>query len=221
MTTPQLRTLYFPAWNRAAKAMGWTLAHGRLVADLAAQHATAQETYGPNHRLALLIPSLITTAQGLASRNHRAPTPQDLRHAAHLVTLGRDKSSHDLTNAELDSLLALFNLITDPLSLDAITALENPDLAARRRLEWFIKNRCLPAYVATLCRSEYRTPDWHDLSFPQLQRLVITLKNRPNAQVRSPGFSRPMSHKSHPTPPPMVTAPATPGDPPETDDQPF
>lgn len=92
MTPPQRTRLYFPAWRDAARA-NWTGTPARLLPS-----PTNPTQARRIHRL----------AAKLARAEARPVNDDDLRHAVHVIVLGANKSSRDLTNAELDLVLATF-----------------------------------------------------------------------------------------------------------------
>ena len=97
------------------------------------------------------------------------------RHQIHLQVLGRDKSSKDLTNPELDKLLAAFRAISHPgdLNLQLSTLNQN-----RNRILYWIQHHCDAPYARALARDKFGTEDFQSLPFEQLQQLHMTLKNR-------------------------------------------
>lgn len=185
MTNNQAKFFYFPAWNAAAAAHDWRMAKGKLVG----KH---QEKHGPEDTTDLYH-MVWQAAEIIALRHSRAVRPEDLRHGCHLVALGKDKSSTDFTNSELDRVVTLFRVLTDPDDLDAIIAWSNPEVAERQRMVLWVKNKCVPAYAHKLCRELFGTDDYATLEPKSLHELVATLKQRPRAWVKSPPPSAPMS----------------------------
>ena len=120
--TPNQQQLYFRAWGACAKARGWTTADGR-AADRAF-FAAAPE-------IAQLHEQVWAWADGLAQQHGRDVTADHLCHACHGVALGVDKSSKLFTNAELDRVLALFAVLTDPDDLTAVIELSRMTRPAR------------------------------------------------------------------------------------------
>jgi hypothetical protein len=126
-------------------------------------------------------------------------SPGKLRHACHLVALGRDKRSWDLTNKELDRVIAVFRLLGDPAQLAAdmlmtraqeetrrvaVGKAENPigyhqPDADRKRMIWAMEHVDLPPnYVAELCRDKFGTTNWRSLPDQALHQLLVTCKCR-------------------------------------------
>jgi len=185
MTTAQQRRLYFPAWTAAARNHGWHKPEGR---------APRVPFFG-NPELNDLYQRICTIA------TERAATPQsdDYRHACHIVAFGADKSSSSLTNKELDRILALFKLLADPDDLNATLAWNNPQEEQRKRLLWWLRNKCVESYIVQVCREKFATDNWEALDFPELSKLHMTLKNRARALKPCPPTLTP-----HPTPAPFV-----------------
>jgi hypothetical protein len=169
MTTAQAYRFYFPAWSACVKANAWHMEDGRLVGNgLSDQPSTINDQ----------LPKVLTFARQIAQAQHRGPMVDDLRHACHIVALGRDKSSKVLNNAELDRVVALFKLLADPEDLSAIMAWENPVEADVKRVKWFITNTAPSAYVAAIARDKFGTSDWESLDLKQMRFLAMTLANR-------------------------------------------
>ncbi len=171
MTTAQAKRLYFPAWRTAFQHC-WQADRGQLVAR-------------PGRTESLRLSVVEVFAKRRAGARAAIVGPDDLRHACHLAALGRDKSSKDMTNQDIDQVLAFFRLLVDPDDLSAQVALDNPDQEARRRLEWSVTHTGLPeAYVLKVCSQKFGTREWKTLDDEQLRQLVITLKAR--ARARQP-----------------------------------
>ena len=169
MTTNQQRRLYFPAWN-ACLAACWVKDRGQLLPRPGRQESenlTAVEIF----------------AKRVAKARSGTVSADDLRHASHLVALGKTVSSSDLTNIELDRVLVLWRLLVDPDDLSAVVAWDHPEQQARTRLEWSVRHCGLPeAYVLHVCSSKFGTREWQNLDDQKLRQLVITLKSRATAK---------------------------------------
>jgi len=140
MTEAQKFKFYFPAWNRCVRANGWFTQAGAAVVDEARLNEEGRK--------------VLTLARQIgAARQHR-PTIDHLRHAAHIVALGRDKSSEHLTNAEVDKVVCLFNLLANPNNLTAITQWHayqrGEDPGAVKRQKYFIHSRAPEAVLRKL-----------------------------------------------------------------------
>lgn len=190
MTSKQQRYFYFPAWNQAALAHGWTLVKGRLTGRRQESWAHAEP--------AELYQRVWEAAYNLARAAHRAVTPEDLRHACHVVALGKDKSSTDMDNQETDRVVTLFRILADPDDLDAILAWTNPENSERKRYVASIRRRADFKYIDKLCRDKfsgiYITPFYEDLPMPQLKQLYLTIR------ARFPQDPSPAPEQKHPKP---------------------
>lgn len=188
MTDLQLKRLYWPAWNAAFKA-NWKRDRGSVVA---LREFDSGSVGG----------QVVGIATAAARREARGIAADDLRHACHQAAVGRDVSSSQLSNAELDRVLTLFRLLANPDDLDAVMDLQDPSRQARRRKEWYVANCGLPAaYVAKVALDKFGRSDVDGLRLDQLTDLVRTLQSR----LRSRGARKP--------------APAAPA--PPVGDQPF
>jgi hypothetical protein len=167
MTTRQQIGLYFPAWGKAAANHGW---HRKCALRHRVSFFGNQE-----------LNDLYQRIWDIALDRAVLPSCEDFRHACHVVVLGVDKSSTQLTNAELDRILALFKLLADPDDLSATLAWNNPSEEKRKRMLWWIQNNCVESYVVEVCRQKFQTDDLESLNFKQLGQLHLTLKNRENA----------------------------------------
>lgn len=168
MTERQQKRFYFPNWNAAFNA-NWRREKSRV---LAVENRIESEW----------VRKVETLAQQLALQQHRAPVADDLRHACHVVAISRDKSSHDLSNAELDRVVTLFKLLANPDDLDAVMSWQHPENAERKRLVYAIKTAAPHAYIDDICRDMfapiYEPPFWEDLPIASLRHLSVTLKHR-------------------------------------------
>lgn len=169
MTTAQQRRLYFPAWNNAARNHGW---------HKAGLWRGAEPFFGSP----MLNPIYQRICAIALERSPSGPCGEHFRHACHIVAFGQDKSSSTLTNRELDRILALFALLADPDDLDAMLRWNNPEQEARKRMLWWLRKNCEPAYIAQIAREKFATDRWETLDYEDLRKLHMTLKNRPNAQ---------------------------------------
>ena len=195
MTARQQKALYFPAWNAAAKACGWNKKHSASSASSAVNHSS-NPLLNDLHQRICTIARERAQAAGLSG-----PSGQEFRHACHIVAFGRDKSSADLSNAELDRILALFRLLADPDDLGAMLAWQSPAEGQRKRLLHFIRHECVESYVAEVCRQKFGTDNWQGLDTADLRQLHMTLKNRPAAR-RAGGTRSIRVHGSQPSPDP-------------------
>lgn len=106
------------------------------------------------------------------------------RKAIHLEALKIEKSSKDLTNADLDKVLDAFE--------SRLVLLRGPGGQSRaasqpkKRIIWAINNLGLDApYIASIALDQFKTADWQTLTLAQLQALRITLTKRARAKKRA------------------------------------
>jgi hypothetical protein len=207
MTTNQQRRLYFPAWQLAAKNHGW---HKPSVAPSLHRPIAFFGTPELNpiyqrivqiaHERASARPSQCKMANAQCSMLNEVPppSPDDYRHACHLVAFGRDLSSSALSNAQLDRILALFKLLADPDDLAAWLTWNNPQESARTRLLYWLRNNCVESYIVQLSRERFHTANWESLDYADLRQLHMTLKNRQNSRKTPGGSGRAATTRERP-----------------------
>lgn len=168
MTDKQKFKFYFPAWSACCKANGWRMSKGILQFD--PEQLTAKSS------------KVMTFARQRAVMANRPMTVDDLRHGAHWLALGKDKSSEHLTNAELDRVVALFKVLGNPddlgarLKQDAYERGEDP--GAIERLNYFIRTSAPAAYVEKVSLDMCGTRDWESLPIAQKHVLSRALSQR-------------------------------------------
>ncbi|MCW5558172.1 MAG: hypothetical protein KIT22_10125 [Verrucomicrobiae bacterium] len=172
MTEATQRRFYFPRWNAALKAR-WIRASGvMLPRPNAPQNEFADQVLG--------------IAEARARKRQALVSPDDLRHACHVLALGKDLSSYDMTSWQTDRVAVLFELLVDPENLSARMRWESPDQDAVRRLHWSIQRVGFPeAYIAHVSWGKFGTKAWRTLQPLQLRQLLITLKSRAAAKRNS------------------------------------
>jgi hypothetical protein len=150
---------YLPAWSQAWKrirALGDALPEGVSGAD-----------------------QLLRQVLDVADKLGLSRRDEAVRHACHVVALGRDRSSKCLTAAEADRVVCLFRLLADPLDLGAMVEWEKPRRLDRTRLLWRVNyGRHKMPYVWAVARDKFGEPNPERLSDEQLHDLVRTLANR-------------------------------------------
>ena len=167
MTPMQRKRLYFPAWQSAWKR-NWVMDGATVVA-----------VGEPDVSVRAILDQMEVIALQRARAAGRGMTADDLRHAGHVVALGRPVSSNDLDNRDLDRVMSLWRLLADPEDLSAVMAWEKPATAERRRMEWFVQNSGLPReYVLEICQKRFHCGDPLKLDDAPLHQLVVTLKMR-------------------------------------------
>lgn len=185
MTEAQQRRFYFPAWNGCAVANQWFMARNRLVADLDAQ----REEYAHWPDLARELHSkVVTLAEQLAQREHRAVNADHLRHGCNLVATGK-ASSASLDNKQTNRVVNLFRLLTDPEDLDAVMNWLHPDAADRQSYIAWLKKQNHEAAIIAISVNAYGTRQWEDLPMEKLRWLCKQLKNRTTG-LRDHGTTR-------------------------------
>jgi len=172
MTEKQAFRLYFPKWRECCEANYWRTVKGAVLIDEARLNEWGKKVV------------TLAKQKGAGARPPHAATMDDLRHAAHIVAIGKDKSSKDLTNAELDRVLALFGLVTDQENLDASLDWDDPSRQEEKRLDWCLKNLAPDGYVRSICRGKFGVREWEGLTTWQKRQLVMTLKERKRSWVK-------------------------------------
>ncbi len=103
------------------------------------------------------------------------------RKAIHLEALKVEKSSKDLTNADLDKVLDAFG--TRLILLDAQSTTNRAQEQPVKRLIWAINQLGLDApYIAKICLDQFGTEDWQNLGEKRLRFFRMTLTKRARAK---------------------------------------
>ncbi len=184
--TPKQNLYYWRLWGEACESRGWKMKKGILQ-----QHPSES----------LQESEILQIAARRATANHRATTPDDLRHACHILAAGRDCSHTALKQGEIDKLIAIFKLLIDPTNIDAAIQQEHPALGEQRRIVHKIRQFAPEAYIDAICRAQfsadYVAPFWEDLPISCLRNLSITISQR------TAHWTKPIVQKlSAPTPAP-------------------
>lgn len=190
MTPSQKFTLYLPAWGRVVSTHEWRMRQRRLVGQ-------RRESWG-GPATSEIYARTWQHAETLARRDCRAVRPDDLRHGVHVAALGRDLSSTDLRDAQLDRVLVALRLLADPEDLDAMIAWEHPEQGERKRRAWWLANRCHPVYVARVAADMFGVADWTTLTDHQVGILYGRLKHRPGAARRAQAAAAAQPQPRHP-----------------------
>lgn len=190
---------YFPHWQDACDANQWHMARGRFTAtrDPKFGHAETNRLYN----------QVWDAAETIARQQARALVADDLRHACHIVALGKDYSSHQLTVAQTNRVVRLFDILKDPDNIAAVNAYLHPELDVRRDLVRWIRNLAPEAYILELAQmfSAFQYPFWEDLPEDNLRSLARLIRKR-IADRHAP--------ITQTAPPEMATADAQPYQPP-------
>lgn len=177
MTDRQKFKLYLPAWQAVVRLHAWRM--DRATHRLAGQR---RDLWG-GPETTQLYQRVWQAAETIARGACRAVRPDDLRHGVHIAALGRDKSSTDFRDYELDRVLAALALLADADDMDAMLVWMNPQASERRRREWWLAHRCHPAYVARVAADMFGVADWRALDDRQLGILYGRVKHRPGATL--------------------------------------
>jgi hypothetical protein len=158
MTKGQQFGFYLPAWKRA-----WA----RIRSLSAVPNPVA------------LPDALLNQVLDLVVVSRHAGRENAVRHACHIVALGRDPSSKTLTSAEIDRVVCLFRILADPDDLRAIDTWSHPSDVDRRRLLWAVWHTGWGArYIHKVAWDKFRQQDPNLLTDQHLHDLVRTLKAR-------------------------------------------
>lgn len=167
---------YWRRWAACTRANNWKMVGGRL-------HSAAVMDASEHHR------SVVAAARQLAAEKAVGLSPEILRHACHIVALGRDKSHAKFSNKDFDAILnywgderAIRGLLIVPEDLASEIHRSNPALKTRERQLVFLNEDCVGAYVAAECGRMFDTKDWHSLSDADLDRLYSHMRDRPHAR---------------------------------------
>lgn len=179
--TPAQTNAYWRLWGGVCRANRWTTVAGAI-------HPSAVLEATPIHG------AVWEAAEALAKRSAGAITADTMRHACHIVALGRDKSSKTIGNgAEATRLFALLRLLVNPDDLQARMDFDDRDADTRRRLLWRLSRTGAPeAYIRKIVADKFGTSaDPRTLPLDQLQQLITTLSNRTR------GFRKPLPEHSN------------------------
>lgn len=158
--------LYLREWGKAWKAHWSGVRKGEPLAR-------------PDRKPSAMRDRVLQAAGMLAMRDESPLTAETIRHACHVVALGKDCGSWALRNKELDRVLAVFRLLANDANLGAQLRLDNPEIGARERMMHSIRNVDMgPAYVASISRDKFGTENWQSLDATRMQQLLMTIKAR-------------------------------------------
>lgn len=180
MTSRQTKAYYFPAWNKAARALGWKPSLRGM--DLA---ATRKLSWGLAEVNALYC-RVWMTALGIAERDETDLCPDHLRRACNLIATentGRKESSAKLTSADANRVVALFDLLANAEDVEAMARWEFPERAEKDGLVARIRTLAPYAYIAQVARDKFGFGDWETFNVPALKQLLFTI----TARARSHG----------------------------------
>lgn len=162
MTDRSRIRFYLPAWTRACRRL-------RLLTSLPEPSTVPDQ----------LLHQVWHVAAGRTDERRE----DALRHACHVVALGKDPSSKTMTAAEADRVVVLFRLLANPEDLAAMTAWDRGTVPDRNRLLWKIRNLGhADHYIGAIAGDKFGETDINRLTTPQLHDLVRTLAARTRAR---------------------------------------
>ena len=178
---------YWRRWAAVARHNSWWMSARRLF-----EGAFESADVSPHHR------AVWAAARDLAMAASRGLTADDLRHGCHIVALGADKRSRDLTNSDFDSLLTYWGdgktirgLLFDATDMGSEIHRANPALQRRRRYLYALRVDCLQGYLVSECSRIYGTKKWEDLNDVQLEEFHHHMRGRPGGLKLPPQPSPP------------------------------
>jgi hypothetical protein len=175
MTIKQQRRLYFPAWHPCAKANEWTMARGRLKADLIDQARNYAGSWPPE--VYGLYETVLNGAGEFAKTHHRGVIAEDLRHACNVVAGGRLHSA-DLSNKQTSRVVVLFRLLTDPWDLDAMMEWLDPVTADKKSFLSFLRRIAHEGKLRAISRNAFGTEEYEPLEPDQLRWICKQVAKR-------------------------------------------
>lgn len=175
MTENQQLQFYIKrGWAPCAKANNW--------GTLKALQEPVREHVNPLDQE--LLAKVRTFAEQIARKQFRGVKPDDFRHACHIVAIGQNKSSWDMTNDECERVVTLFRVLTNPDDIEAVLDWEDPLRAKKRNLIAAVKHKAPVAYWGHIAENKYQTRILDNLTIGQLTQLCMTLNNRKDAWRR-------------------------------------
>lgn len=179
MTDAQKYKFYFPAWTACVAANNWRVSKKAVVLD---ESRLTEE----GRKVLTFARQRAAARDGVTPGRPQPVTLDDLRHGAHWLALGKDKSSENLTNADVDRVVTLFRLLQDPDDLDARMKWDaferGEDPGEVKRLDWSIRNAAPEAYARTVSAGLFGSRSWELLTVAQKRRLAMTLNERRKAK---------------------------------------
>jgi hypothetical protein len=118
-----------------------------------------------------------------AAADGREVTPEDFRHAATALALGRHASSKAFSNADFDKVLALLRLLADPQNLKNILAHQDGGLAGERRRHVHVITQADEFYWQRIAGDKFGHADLDRLTLAELRQLSLTIRNRRAARA--------------------------------------
>lgn len=120
-------------------------------------------------------------------------TDADLeRHAIHLEALGKNKSSKDLNNADLDKIFDAFDSIL--VIFKGPKTLDRTSTGPIKRLLWAIDQLGLDApYIESIAKDNFGTTEWRSLDEKRLIRFRYTLTRASRNLIKARQIIKPNS----------------------------
>lgn len=170
MSPKQHKLFYLRHWSPCARACQWNTQAGIW--------GPGREPYGgPQSEDAQRLAQVVAYANQIARAQHRGPKSDDFRHACHILALGQNKSSLDLTNDECQRIVDLFNVLARPDDLNAVMDWADPLRSKKRNLIIQARAKAPEAYIKALLK-DYHVACLEDLSIDRLRKLCFTLNQR-------------------------------------------
>ncbi|HVU07639.1 MAG TPA: hypothetical protein VHG89_03750 [Verrucomicrobiae bacterium] len=166
--TPKQTTFYWSLWRECCQKNGWRMERGRLLHDPFKLNEMGKKVW--------------TMAEQIAIQQHRAVLLDDLRHAVHIVALGRQRSSKDFTNKEFNKVRLVLQLCADFDNLQAQMEQANPEMAERGSFVAFLRKKAHEGLIITISQNAFGTKHWDDLPIEKLRWLSKQLKERQPAR---------------------------------------
>lgn len=186
MLTSAQKAHHWRTWSRVCQVNDWKMAGGRLSAGAAPADCSVWHRY------------VWHVATDLATREHRAVTPEDLRHSCYVVSTSavpgrrsakQANSMTQLENWSFSRLLHLWALLVEPDDVAAAKHWSDPSLDTRSSYVASIKSSAPDAYVRSISADRFGTRMWENCDVGQLRELAMTIRSRKkawNASVEQP-----------------------------------
>lgn len=183
--TPKQHKWYLREWGRAFKAHWAGVKGGEVLAKPGRPDSQVRD-------------QVISAARArVVRRGGGQLTADDVRHACHILAVGRDLSCWNLTNKQIDLVVAKFRSLASDCDIASTMALDQaatepsrraapgglPD-SDRKRTLWSLEHSDLSSdYIAKISRDKFGTANYRSLGDAQLHQLLITIKARAAAQA--------------------------------------
>lgn len=167
LTTSQI-SFYGRKWGAVCQANAWRMERGRVAVAAEAGRGASEWHTG-----------VWELADRYCVEKLCGMSVDVLRRACTAMVAGRWCSTKDLTNAQFDKLLALMDLLINPMNIAAVMRWSDDEAGTRKRCCWLIRNMVPEAYARHVSADKFGTvDDWEDLPIAKLRMLTMTLSNR-------------------------------------------